>query len=241
MLKDDSNKVILLDAYGCIDYEKADSPTFTKELAPRHSGLVNVLYFDGHVETNSPAHFDPYVATHDYRNLWKPERGGCQGVCNCCEGGTPGGLFAQYRAGIENFSGPAVTRIDKTLTLPFGGQYSGVSLPVDTGGTNVFSGDWTGLIRPDVTGVYTFYIGHNDGCTVRVNGQLIYSQTGWVWTYYPTMQTSTPITLTAGICVPIEVTLVNYNGPTYLDVQWLPPGQNTPQIIPAANLFYTQQ
>ena len=240
MLQGDFNKVILLDADGCIQYEGGDSADFNSSLAPRHSGQVNVLYFDGHVETNGPAELDPYVATNAFRNLWKPELGGCQGVCDCCDGGTPGGLYAEYRAGIENFSGPAVTRIDKTLTLPFGGQYSNISVPVNTGGSNVFSGRWTGLIRPDVAGDYTFYIGHDDGCTVRVNGQLIYSQTGWVWTWQPAMQTSTPITLNAGICVPIEVTLVNYNGPTYLDVQWAPPGKGM-QIIPPANLFYTQQ
>jgi len=238
MLKGDSNKVILLDAHGCIDYEGADSTTFAKALAPRHSGLMNVLYFDGHVETNSPGELDPYVATNDFRNLWKPERGGCQGICDCCEGGTAGGLFAEYRADIENFSGPAVTRIDKTLTTPFGGQFSGISVPVDTGGSNVFSGRWTGLIRPDASGDYTFYVGHDDGCTVRINGQLIYSVTGWRW-ISGSFDASTPVTLTAGMCVPIEVTLVNYGGPTYLDVQWAPPGK-TMQIIPPANLFYTQ-
>jgi prepilin-type processing-associated H-X9-DG protein/prepilin-type N-terminal cleavage/methylation domain-containing protein len=238
LLNDASSKVILLDAHRCIAYEGTDSEEFCQSVAPRHGGMMNVLYFDGHVTTNSPAELDPYDPTGEFRNrvrLWKPKLEGCRGICDGCDG-IGGGLFAEYRPGIEVFSGPAVTRIDATLTKPFGGQYSNIQLPISDG-NNLFSGRWTGRIRPDETGVYTFYISHDDACSVRIDGQLIYQEIGWRWVYESTFMTCTPIALTKGMCVSIEITLVNYGGPTHLDLQWSPPSGSGRQIIPSDNLF----
>lgn len=243
-LLDEGDKVILLDAHRCISYEETNSEKFCQSVAPRHGGMMNVLYFDGRVEKNSPAELDPYDPTDNFYNrvhLWKPRIEGCRGICSDCDRGTRGGLLAEYRPGIEVFSGPAVTRIDKTLEKPFGGQYSNVQLPISVG-SNIFSGRWTGFIRPDETGVYNFYISHDDACSLRINGKLINEVTGHRWVNEPEMLPSTPVTLTKGECVSIEVTLVNYDGPTHLILRWAPPSAGSnPQIIPADNLFYLQQ
>lgn len=243
-MQNDVNKVILLDAHRCISYEGTDSEEFCQSVAPRHGGMMNVLYFDGRVEKNRPAELDPYDPANGLPNLvrfWKPKLEGCRGSCDDCEGAIRGGLFAEYRPGIEVFSGEAVTRIDATLTKPFGGQYSNIQLPTFTG-SNLFSGRWTGLIRPGETGVYTFYISHDDACSVRIDGQLIYQVIGHQWVNESTFRTCTPVQITQGKCVSIEITLVNYAGPTHLDLRWAPPsaGSNM-QIIPSDSLFYVQQ
>jgi len=114
-----------------------------------------------------------------------------------------------------------------------------IQLPISTG-NNQFSGRWTGRIRPEETGVYTFYVSHDDACSVRIDGKLIYQVTGWRWVHESTFMTCTPITLTKGMCVPIEITLVNYGGPTHLDLKWSPPSGSDRQIIPSNNLFYVE-
>ncbi|MBM4021849.1 MAG: hypothetical protein FJ284_06370 [Planctomycetes bacterium] len=240
MLTSDAGKIILMDATcESLEFEGIDAETWEQDMAPRHAGGIAVLFFDGHVEMGvSPETFNPYDPARGEehrRQLWRPSAGGCGeggGVgCN----GTAGGLFAEYRPGREMFSGPAVTRVDKSLSFPFGGQYSNIQLPTFSG-ANQFSGRWTGKIRPEETGSYTFHISHDDACSVRIDGQLIYEVTGHRWVNWPTYRPCTPVNLTKGKCVSIEVTLVNYDGPTHIDLQWQPPGKER-QAIPSPNLI----
>ncbi len=237
----DSGKIVMLDAHESIlEYEGLDQKTWNESVAPRHGGSMNVLLFDGSVQRKTPEEIDPYDSESGLDNLtflWKPSCG-CDAPANGCKG-RPGGLLAEYRPGIENFNGPAVRRIDKTLDKPFGGQYTNIRLPT-AGPSNTFSGRWTGEIRPDETGRYTFYVSHDDGCTVRVYGKMIYRQVGHRWTYEGTYVACAPIELTKGKCVPIEITLVNYAGPTYMNVQWAPPSGGR-RAIPADNMYHTEE
>lgn len=236
----DSGKIVLMEAWvDMLDYEAGTLTDWEESVSHRHFGLANVLYFDGHVDQRAPNEVNPYlpVVGDQIRSmLWKPALQGCtcSGVGIGCMG-AGGGLLAEYRPGREVFSGPALTRIDKTLTLPFGGQYSNIQVPNYTGNF-VFSGRWSGRIRPIDTGIYIFHVSHDDACSVRVNGQLIYEVTGHRWVNWPTFMPSTPIQLTKGKCVDIEITLVNYDGPTHLDVQWAPPGKDRCVIL-TDNLF----
>lgn len=236
----DSGKIVLMEAWAdMLDYETSALATWEENVSHRHFGMSNVLYFDGHVDQRAPHEVNPYlpeVGEQIRKTLWKPALHGCtcSGVGIGCLG-TGGGLLAEYRPGIEVFSGPAVTRIDKTLTLPFGGQYAGIEVPNYTG-SYLFSGRWSGRIRPVETGTYTFHVSHDDACSVRVDGRLIYQVIGHRWVNWPTFMPSTPIELSKGKCVDIEITLVNYAGPTHLDVQWAPPGKSQ-SVIPADNLF----
>lgn len=70
-------KMILL-----VEYEKvvanvvgatANSLEWPDYVAPRHRGVMNVLYEDGHVKTRRPDDVDPRV-TATQNSLWKPER-----------------------------------------------------------------------------------------------------------------------------------------------------------------------
>ena len=234
----ESSKIVMLDANeGIMEYEGLDQETWNEGIAPRHHGAMNVLFYDGSVQRKTPVEIDPYDTEDGSGHLtalWKP-------LCPCespggrCKG-QPGGLLAEYRPGKEVFSGPAVTRIDANLEKPFGGQYSGVKLPTP-GGRGTFSGRWTGQIRPDATGTYTFYVSHDDACDVRVDGKMIYDINGHRWCHDTTYMKGGSIELTKGKCVPIEVSLVNYGGPTHLILQWAPPGGSR-QPIPSENLFH---
>jgi prepilin-type processing-associated H-X9-DG protein len=77
---DDPNKILL------VEYRKpvADLVDSTKGLpardtwdlqqAPRHAGMTNILYVDGHTGTVSPDDIDPSVP-EIYNTLWKPMTG----------------------------------------------------------------------------------------------------------------------------------------------------------------------
>jgi prepilin-type processing-associated H-X9-DG protein len=77
MLNPDDAKLVLL-----VEYEKvvanvvgatANTLEWPDFVAPRHRGVMNVLFEDGHVEKKRPNDLDPRV-TSTQNSLWKPER-----------------------------------------------------------------------------------------------------------------------------------------------------------------------
>ena len=204
----------------------------------RHMGTANVLFFDGHVASTranqvapvedcppppgpaTQSEIDAITAGH-YTERWLPKRGECiEGVHSCTDGGSSGGgMFAEYRPGVENWDGDAETRIEPDLEYPFGGQFGNFDIPI-TGARRTHSARFTGKLSADYTQTYTFWISHDDGCTVRVNNVPVFEVTGHRWNSENSFAASQPIDLTAGKCVDFEVTLVNYDGPTHLRVHW---------------------
>jgi hypothetical protein len=79
-------------------------------------------------------------------------------------------------------------------------------------------------------------VSHDDACTLRINGRSVYRIDGWRWTNENNFFPTEPVELNAGDCVDIEVTLVNYNGPTHLQVHWSSPQLGGRQPIPTANM-----
>lgn len=76
-LKYDSNKVFLLEYKNTVARVVPPSPTDSElslwdtNIAPRHSGVLNVLFHDGHVETRLPSEIDPRDAVLLKEN-WLP-------------------------------------------------------------------------------------------------------------------------------------------------------------------------
>jgi prepilin-type processing-associated H-X9-DG protein len=71
----DSGKILLLDYTKKIaNVVGADATdAFSITVAPRHGGVCNVLFVDGHITPNDPGSIDPQdLAIHD--RLWKPSR-----------------------------------------------------------------------------------------------------------------------------------------------------------------------
>lgn len=75
--KYDSNKIFLLEYKNTIANVVPPSPTdselssYVSNVAPRHSGTLNVLFHDGHVESRNSDEIDPRDATKLKEN-WKP-------------------------------------------------------------------------------------------------------------------------------------------------------------------------
>ena len=134
-------------------------------------------------------------------------------VMECC-GSNEGGLTGRYYMG--HFSGTHIKRIDKTLYLPFGGGgYPAPELPYkipfkvfkNNVGHPLHSVVWTGFIKADFSGEYTFHVNADDEAWVFINGQEVLHST---WQFdYDIFTRSDPVNLTAGQWVPIEVRLKN--------------------------------
>jgi len=244
-LLDEAGKIILLDADHCISYEGTDSQEFHDAVAPRHQGVMNVLYYDGHVTRKLPGAIDPYDAENLTR-LWKPRRGGCEGTCCGCT--------ATYYTG-RNWDGTSAERMDTTLTLPFGSYFDDppfehfsrspwdVPLPgANNGSTNygtgVFgSGVWKGRIRADSTESYTFWVACDNEAWLYVGGsQLIHRSTGGV-AGVTSFQASSPVPMKADEWVDIEVRLREFHpgSPSHIIVLWQSASQPRGDI-PCENL-----
>ena len=81
-----------------------------------------------------------------------------------------------------------------------------------------------GEIKADATGDYQFYMWHDDGTTVIVNGTTVYDDMSHIWydrvISLPPKQIGPTITLTAGEWVPIEVRVTNHTGGHGIRLQW---------------------
>jgi hypothetical protein len=248
----DTNKIVLVDyeatlakvvgpVVGCDEWDK--------KYAARHFGRINALFEDGHAESFTAPQIDPCV---DFlqKHYWLPLRRQ-DGVSVYGSGGGPsgwggcggGGLYAEYRPGTNNLSGDAGTRIDPTLNFPYGGpspaSFNLPITPVSEGGrTHTFTVHWTGQIHADYSELYTFHVSHDDHCVIIIDGQTIYSLTGWKWTSHTTWVQTTPIMMYAGQCMTIDIVQMNYNGDGHFSLKWSSP--STPlQDIPTTNLTPT--
>lgn len=177
--------------------------------APRHFGTMNVLFWDGRVDTMTADALDPCTMTlrterwipyKPCKNTGNPFSGSCSG----------GGLQADYRWGTIGWTGPVtVSRIDPDLNSPFG-DVAGWSIngpfpfTAQWAPNNVlWSAQWTGKIRFDHSEPYRFHIRHDDDCVVLINGQQVHSAGCCNWTYQ--LNNGGPYQATAGECVDIEV------------------------------------
>jgi prepilin-type N-terminal cleavage/methylation domain-containing protein/prepilin-type processing-associated H-X9-DG protein len=56
-----------------VGFDAADAALWPDMVAPRHAGLLNVLYADGHIESKTPDEIDPRV-TELHDRWWRPRR-----------------------------------------------------------------------------------------------------------------------------------------------------------------------
>jgi WD40 repeat protein len=102
-------------------------------------------------------------------------------------------------------------------------------IPVDN-----FSVRWTGFIEPLYTEAYTFFVNRNDGARLWVNGQQIIN--AWTNTTNAVETSSTAITLTAGVRVPITLEYYEATGNAQVSLSWQSARQ-TKQIVPSSALY----
>ena len=97
---------------------------------------------------------------------------------------------------------PTVVKTGVSPTISYSGSWGGTSTVLDSGYWDRFIVHWYGYINVPTTGTYTFGATADDGVIVKVNNTQIIS--GW-YDSGGALRTATPITLTAGTAVPIEI------------------------------------
>jgi len=137
------------------------------------------------------------------------------------------GLSGSYYDGT-NFNTYVATYIDPTINFNPADTVLGVNR---ANGGDTFSVKWTGYIKPDYTGTYTFYTSSDDGARLYVNGSTVIDS----WIDQGTTEHSGTIALAAGQWYPIELDFYENSGGAAIMLSWSEASVSK-QIIPAANL-----
>jgi len=134
---------------------------------------------------------------------------------------TASGLCAEYRKGSCDgcLPNPAFTdntfvikRVDPTLHLPFGFNVGGGDVKPELNPVHPFWNDkpwrsftslWTGQINAPVSGNYRFYLSHDDGLTMWIDGATVHARGSWT-----------------GDCCGAGTFVWNTAGPKYLTAGW---------------------
>jgi prepilin-type N-terminal cleavage/methylation domain-containing protein/prepilin-type processing-associated H-X9-DG protein len=254
MLIHDSNKIIVADAtIEVLQYEGLTQDQWNADVAPRHNTLMNCLYFDGHVDPQLAATVNPYALVLSpsaaaaqggldvVSTTWRPFSGDCQ---TCGSGGlSGGGLLGTYYPGSSNeWASPSYTRIDSSMTYPFGGNHAPFNEPpnpFDPSGTGYppWTATWTGKIMANTTDAYTFWVRVDNEAWVYINGQQIINVNvggNACQNFYA----SQPVNMTAGEWVDIEIQYhqFQFGSPGHITVQWSSPSIPQ-QDIPSCNMM----
>ncbi len=137
------------------------------------------------------------------------------------------GLRANYFDNID-FTGPMLSRIDKTANFNWAGGSPASGIAADT-----FSACWVGQVRAVESGSYTFRTNSDEGVRLWVNGQLIIDD----WTNHTARLDMGTITLEAGMMYDIKVEFKENTGPAIMQLSWLRPGQAAFLTVPQTNLY----
>lgn len=249
-----SQKIMMLDYESTLAVPGTTGEEWDDKYAARHSGRLNVLYADGHVESRAPYDIDP-VSDYIRVEMWLPSPDSDGYGCGC----PGGGLTAEYWSYVNNLDAarmgtPRVTPDPPEQNLNWPPVPSSVPRGDPDWGGSAYSSRFTGFIRADESGTYSFRVSHDDHVEVYVKGVTVYSRKLWNWTGAnafspgcgiavngrtgadPAGTISSPVQLSAGECAPIMVIHMNYDGPHHLRVQWQVPSTGQWQDVPLGNL-----
>jgi hypothetical protein len=137
----------------------------------------------------------------------------------------PRGLTASFYANQHWANEPARVRVERQLNLDF--ISSAPSLPQQE-----FSVEWSGWLRTDLAGPYTFSTRTDDGSTIEIDGQVVVDNGG---VHLARRRTAT-VTLGRGVH-PIRVRFQQAGGTYEFYASWTPPGERQESPLPAQQLF----
>lgn len=245
MMLNDSFKIIVTDATTeVLEYEQSTLKIWNQDIAPRHYGVINALYFDGRVDGKTPESIVPYLPDDKpneklVSEMWRPSLGACS-TCG-------GGLLGEYY--LDTFSGQSYKRIDSTLSLPFGnmefyGKPYNTPLPNSSSTTAapLKTAKWTGQIRAERTEPYTFWVCCDNQIWLNINGSEVVSRaTGGAGGVQTWQAASQPVSMTANQWVDIEVRWMEDStwpgaSPSHAWVKWASTSKPTAEEIPTCNL-----
>ncbi len=138
------------------------------------------------------------------------------------------GLYAEYFNNINpNVVSPKVIKRETQV------NWQGTSSPDLAVNFNNFSARWTGFVKPEFTGIYTFYTQSDDGTRLWVDGKLIINN----WTDHGSTKDSATISLVKGQIYDIKLEYYHIGiGEGIIKLSWQTP-DNKNEIIPEANLY----
>ncbi|MEM7478160.1 MAG: PKD domain-containing protein, partial [Planctomycetota bacterium] len=142
------------------------------------------------------------------------------------------GLLGEYFNEI-NLTGLAGTRVDPTIDFQeadFGDGPSGLSGGAFVTPDDNYSERWTGFVRVDQPGNWTFYTTSNDGVRLWVNNQQLIDH----WDQHAATEDSQSISLAPG-WHPIRLEHFQQNGSVVIELRYSGPGQPK-TIIPSTHL-----
>lgn len=137
------------------------------------------------------------------------------------------GLRGQY-FDASNFTVPKFFRLNASVDYNWGTLSPDAALAADT-----FSVRWTGKVEPLYSEAITFYVTHNDGARLWVNGQSIINN--WTNTTNAVTDSGT-ITLAAGVKTDIVLEYYDNTGSASVKLEWQSARQ-TRQVIPSTQLY----
>ena len=157
-------------------------------------------------------------------------------VTDAATGGGTAGLLGRYYPSI-NFTGTPVERVDAQINFnwsPVG--HGGTGSPGISGvGPERFTVRWTGTLTATTSGPYTFVVICDDGARLSLNGTVVID--AWSGPLWTKVKTTTPVTLTAGVPVAIQLDYLQGDGGARIELQWAPGSSDWDSAtIPAANL-----
>ncbi|HMJ90714.1 MAG TPA: polysaccharide lyase family 8 super-sandwich domain-containing protein [Candidatus Acidoferrum sp.] len=135
------------------------------------------------------------------------------------------GLRVSYYTGT-NFNTPVLTRVDEAVNFDWAkGSPEPTVLPGN------FSARWTGKVRANQSGTYSFFTLSDDGIRVWINGQLIISN----WTVHALTEESNSVALVAGQYYDVVIEYFNVGSIATAILMWQPPG-GVKEVISPSNL-----
>lgn len=149
-------------------------------------------------------------------------------ISNVTSSQTGTGLRGQYFDTADVTTGFKFFRLSPTINFNWAGASPDTAIAADT-----FSVRWTGKVEPLYSETYTFYVTHNDGARLWVNGQQIINN----WVNRTTAVTSSgTITLAAGVKYDIQLEYYENSVAASVNLEWSSPTQAR-QVIPASQLY----
>ncbi|RLC40957.1 MAG: hypothetical protein DRH44_07950, partial [Candidatus Coatesbacteria bacterium] len=137
-----------------------------------------------------------------------------------------GGLMGEYYDSL-NFNNYLLKRLDPKIDFDWISVKPDTNIQADT-----YSVRWTGEVKIDTEGDYTFYINSDDGAKLWIDDQLLINT--W-WDHGP-YETSATINLTSG-WHDIRVEYYEDGGWAVMKLAWQKPG-GTKEIIPSTHLRF---
>jgi hypothetical protein len=145
--------------------------------------------------------------------------------------GNGDGLRGTYFQGTALAGSPLLTRVDQTVNFNWGGGSPAPGVvPNDQ-----FSVRWEGLVEARSDELYTFYVTHDDGARLWVNGQLIIDK----WTDHAAVEDSGSIALQLGQRYAIRLEFYENGGDASAILAWSTPLGIEKQVVPQSQLYST--